>query len=205
LYGLTGFGVRDADVLVPTGFQPFKLKYKGDDRADAMSYAMTSLTKQLERETDAAIRALHRRGYERMSGFGDWLPASGDAYAVCSRENAPAVERAPEVTIAGVKVIGDPCAPADKFYIVANGTVKGYPVPKAPPDPLDALIDGVALRRLLEMDERKRREHIVGAIITPAQRAALSVHWSAQLRAKVAASAEADRRAAVSVYVEVDE
>lgn len=42
-----------------------------------------------------------------------------------------------------------------------------------------------------------------GGELTPAQRAAISAHWSAQLRAKIAASAERER-CRVVVDVEVD-
>jgi hypothetical protein len=64
----------------------------------------------------------------------------------------------------------------------------------APVDLLDVKYDGVTLRRLLELDEADRREVIVRrvgleAMCTPAQRAAVSAHWSAELRAKVAAAA----------------
>jgi len=78
-----------------------------------------------------------------------------------------------------------------------------------PADPLDAMIDGQKLRCLLSIDERSRRETntaagVVVSIFTPAQRAAVSAHWSAQLRAKVAAS-EAERRArAPSVMMSID-
>lgn len=60
-------------------------------------------------------------------------------------------------------------------------------------DPLDVEIDGVALRRLLEMDENRRTERIVGVILSPAQRAAVSAHWSAELSSKVAASKITER------------
>lgn len=68
-------------------------------------------------------------------------------------------------------------------------------------DPLDVKHDGVTLRVLLVCDESNRREFGVAtsfgpipvrASLTPAQRAAISAHWSAELRAKVAASAERD-------------
>jgi hypothetical protein len=69
---------------------------------------------------------------------------------------------------------------------------------------LDDKIDGVPLRELIKRDElRRRREHRGHAGDTPAQRAAISAHWSAQLRAKVAASAERER-CRVVVDVEVD-
>lgn len=72
------------------------------------------------------------------------------------------------------------------------------PAPTAPVlvDPLDVEYDGVRLRRLLEGDEFNRREtsvHWRAKTMTPAQRAAVSAHWSAALRAKIAAGAEAER------------
>lgn len=69
-------------------------------------------------------------------------------------------------------------------------------------DPLDVTYDGVLLRRLIKMDEDRQRENIVGAIISPAQRAAISAYWSAQLRAKVESKRKDDEAASVSVYVE---
>ncbi len=61
-------------------------------------------------------------------------------------------------------------------------------------DPLDVEYDGVTLRRLLEMDENRRTERIPGVILSPGQRAAISAHWSAELRAKIATSKAAERR-----------
>jgi hypothetical protein len=81
----------------------------------------------------------------------------------------------------------------DEHYLGAKYYALMPSDPPAPSvDPLDVKIDGVTLRRLLEMDENHRREHIVGAIIGPAQRDAISAYWSAQLRAKVAATKKAD-------------
>lgn len=62
-----------------------------------------------------------------------------------------------------------------------------------PVDPLDVAYDGVKLRELLEIDARRRDERNPYRTLTPAQRAAVSVHWSAELHAKVAASAAADK------------
>ncbi len=64
-----------------------------------------------------------------------------------------------------------------------------------PVDPLDVKYDGWTLRGLLSIDSMARRENVVAqctrSCFTPAQRAAVSAHWSAELRAKVAASAAA--------------
>lgn len=56
-------------------------------------------------------------------------------------------------------------------------------------DPLDAVVDGVTLRDLLDRDRARRQEDSATAWRshvrpTPAQRAAVSAHWSAELRAK---------------------
>jgi hypothetical protein len=64
-----------------------------------------------------------------------------------------------------------------------------------PIDPLDVEYDGVKLRHLLSDDEVYRRDHIplpYRVVRTATQRAAVSAHWSAQLRAKIAASAAAE-------------
>lgn len=78
-----------------------------------------------------------------------------------------------------------------------------------PVDPLDVEHAGVKLRTLLEVDERARRGeipagHLRHNHLTPAQRAAVSAHWSAELRAKVAASKADDEACALSVYCQGD-
>lgn len=67
-------------------------------------------------------------------------------------------------------------------------------------DPLDVEYDHVKLRTLLAIDESRRTEvQFVYAYrpFTAAQRAAVSAHWSAELRAKVRASAAAEQRRVV--------
>lgn len=72
------------------------------------------------------------------------------------------------------------------------------------PDPLDQVIDGEMLRDLVARDETNQR-HDLPRYWTPAQRAAVSAHWSAQLRAKVEAKRKDDEAAATSVrYCEVE-
>lgn len=66
-----------------------------------------------------------------------------------------------------------------------------------PLDPLDTKYDGVTLRTLIDGDAFNRQEQ-GGAMwrakpMTPVQRAAVSAHWSAELRAKLAASKERER------------
>jgi hypothetical protein len=76
---------------------------------------------------------------------------------------------------------------------------------RKPLNPLDVKYDDVPLCVLLERDRFNRREHASRDpdrearpfVITPAQRAAVSAHWSAELRAKVAASRERERRQVV--------
>lgn len=72
-----------------------------------------------------------------------------------------------------------------------------------PIDPLDVEYDGEKLRVLLKCDEMYRRADLPSKEwMTPVQRAAVSAHWSAELRAKVAAAREQDER---RVLVEVQE
>lgn len=62
-------------------------------------------------------------------------------------------------------------------------------------DPLDEEIDGWKLRDLIDWERELQRGELATMVSpTPLQRAAVSAWWSAQLRAKVAAS-EAERRA----------
>lgn len=74
------------------------------------------------------------------------------------------------------------------------------------PDPLDTKYDGVTLRVLLVAEGLQRHDQgdrvpLSRQPLTPIQRAAVSAHWSAQLRAKVEASKE---RARMTVMVDVD-
>ncbi len=91
-------------------------------------------------------------------------------------------------------------------YIHAPATPQAESVAK-PVDPLDEVIDGVALRELVERDS-ERRCHDVPAWIPPAftsaQRAAISAHWSAELRARSAEAKEQSRRDTRVTYNEVD-
>lgn len=79
-----------------------------------------------------------------------------------------------------------------------------------PVDPLDVMYDGVTLRVLLERDRQRRTEDPATAWKShvrpsPAQRAAVSTHWSAELRAKVEASAKADAARRPSVVIDLDD
>lgn len=74
----------------------------------------------------------------------------------------------------------------------------------SPPDPMDEVIDGLTLRQILVCRELADQEGLLSNL-TPAQRAAVSAHWSAQLRAKVEASRKADGEREASVrYCEED-
>lgn len=62
-----------------------------------------------------------------------------------------------------------------------------------PMDPLDVKYDGLSLRLLLDSEQTRLRTERRCKPLSPAQRAAVSAHWSAELRAKVAAAKERDR------------
>lgn len=85
------------------------------------------------------------------------------------------------------------------FGLLGCGVVvRRIPRPNPNPDPLDVKYDGVTLRALLEMDERRRREVVwIDIVVTPAQRAAVSAHWSAELRARAAAAKAKERERVV--------
>lgn len=94
--------------------------------------------------------------------------------------------------IGGIKIKSDPSIPV--------GVIR-WEI-----DPLDVKYDGVPLGRLLERDRCKRQEDestpwrsFVNP--TPAQRDAISAHWSAELRAKIAASKERDKH---QVMMQID-
>jgi hypothetical protein len=69
------------------------------------------------------------------------------------------------------------------------------------PDPLDSVVDGETLRDLLSWHEKYRRTEQHIGVFSRIQREAISAHWSAELRAKVAAS-EQKRRNQVLVDLE---
>jgi hypothetical protein len=59
---------------------------------------------------------------------------------------------------------------------------------------LDVEYDGMTLRDLLAIDRLVRMETVRGMHpFTPSQRAAISAHWSAELRAKITAGKQAER------------
>lgn len=105
----------------------------------------------------------------------------------------------------------DPIEMRMRSYMNIGPTIRGtFYVPPDPVDPLDVKYDGATLRTLLEYDEGRRREthpnHVAAAARrTPAQRAAVSAYWSAQLRAKVAASAAADKAREPSIVVDIED
>lgn len=95
-------------------------------------------------------------------------------------------------------------------YIGIGPTIQGtFYIPPDPVDPLDVKHDGVTLRELLRVNERECRDGKLDGgpmlPLTPVQRAAVSAHWSAELRAKIAASEAADAARRPSAVVEVDD
>jgi len=81
-------------------------------------------------------------------------------------------------------------------------------VKRPPVDPLYVEYDGIPLGTLLHIDidgrQDMRTAKAWGHTWTPAQRAAVSTHWSAQLRAKVAASDAGRKSREVSVLCQGD-
>lgn len=77
------------------------------------------------------------------------------------------------------------------------------PPTQTPTDPLDVEYDGWKLRDLLEAEEHSRHEGKTDKVgwamaggwrcATPGQRAAVSAHWSASLRARISAAKERER------------
>lgn len=133
----------------------------------------------------------------------DWVKQINEAMAILDKHQHDLSQRFWGYTTTGT-VVDENC-PKDRAYVIQTsfcpitlvseqGTLSATPaVP--PADPLDVVIDGKPLRVLLDIDELLRTEES-GAKphwLTPAQRAAVSAHWSAQLRAKVEASREAER------------
>jgi len=115
----------------------------------------------------------------------------------------------PRVSIVG-PLLGEPSSAADmancSSLVEASKAVRAELAKDRPADPLDVEYDGVKLRTLIEKDRENRQDEARPGLglglsgrnnwfwsWTPAQRAAVSAHWSAQLRAKVAAAKKADR------------
>lgn len=128
-----------------------------------------------------------------------------------------AVERAPlaEMPVRCGRCHNDPCTcpppQTDKTWLpTTTGTststttiIRYVRATKASSsaDPLDVWYDGVPLRTLLEDDKLRRLDNAAAMARcrcnTSAQRAAVSAHWSADLRAKVTASRSAERNQVV--------
>jgi hypothetical protein len=104
-------------------------------------------------------------------------------------------DRDGDLYFGGIKITADPTLMPHEIRMV-----------QAPPiDPLDVEYDGVKLRDLLDIDARRRDERNPFRKLSLAQRAAVSAHWSAELRAKVAAGAAADKARETSVVVDLEE
>ena len=90
---------------------------------------------------------------------------------------------------------------------VEQGVGRFIEEPPAPVDPLDVKHDGWTLRQLIEHNHKRRMEEFaLGHHYTPGQKAALSAHWSAQLRAKVQATKAADaERERLRVVVDMED
>jgi hypothetical protein len=126
-----------------------------------------------------------------------------------SAEMDRAIERQLKWLVSPIAFVGvDFAAPSDdRVDALAYMRAAMLPAPRCacgedhPPstpvvaDPLDAVVQPgkATLRSLLAADEAMRREGAVAFPFSPEQRAAVSAHWSAELRRKVAASAERDR------------
>lgn len=115
------------------------------------------------------------------------------------------------ITMGGQKtnVVADPDCPVDAPYLTKDLKLAN-PVwiaqqQQAPTDPLDVEYDGVTLRLLLEQEEMRQlteRPRSQFEPFTLAQRAAISAHWSAELRARVDAAKQKEREQVVSEYEE---
>lgn len=94
----------------------------------------------------------------------------------------------------------------DRVDVGAKGGSLAFIDRPAPIDPLDVEYEGLTLRELLVIDEVNHMEWTTKpGRLTPAQRAAVSAHWSAELRAKVAASTAADKARETSVVVDMED
>jgi hypothetical protein len=136
---------------------------------------------------------------ERYRGpFGAWTP--GQWWRIEDRVTGPAW-----------------CTAAMPPPYTADGILAGASLNLPPPlppmpcvrqslDPLDAKYDDVTLRTLLARDFNNQRDALgvsnLGGVLTPSQRAAVSAHWSAELRARVATAKERERN--VVTYCDVD-
>ncbi len=110
---------------------------------------------------------------------------------------------------------GAPARDLQRFPVCPSGAhrIMGRPddchCGKTPADPLDIEYDGVTLRTLLVRDANGRREVLgspaIGGKFTTAQRAGVSAHWSARLRARVAESEAADKAREVRVVLDCAE
>jgi hypothetical protein len=112
------------------------------------------------------------------------------------------------VEVSGVKINGCSCV-GDEWGVSLKGATD-LSHPQWPIDPLDVEYDGWKLRDLLEVSAAIAQErpvddkfpHPLPIPMTACQRAAVSAHWSTELRKRVDAAKDRDRR---TVMLEVDE
>lgn len=176
----------------PIEFRQFELK----------SVYELPLIAQLRKDMDARVESEMEALARRM-----WSAPQLDSVAVKP-------DRVTRVMIGGteIHVVADDSVPPGEMRVRYM----------RPIDPLDAEYDGVKLRQLISVDEKRRRGEHGGQLrkredsvdhvyathypddyeFTPTQRAAISAHWSAQLRTKVAAAKQAEREQVVSDYDE---
>ena len=143
----------------------------------------------------------------KLGGLEAWLPTSKPLYKF-AEPGAGSADFASMLNEAQRRMLEQQQAMAMKHLaamLPRDVAVKS--VPPKPVDPLDVEYDGITLRVLLERDRQRRTEDPDSAWRShvrpsPAQRAAVSAHWSAELRAKVKASAERERN---TVVVDLEE
>ena len=173
---------------------PYRVKYEPvtiDKAALDAAAKAPSFVDLVQRETDRALEAMY---------------AERDAMLKNAYESQGLTIKKLTVTAAGrMAVIYDLAKRGEITQEQARLLLESPAVGPPAPDPLDVKYDGVTLRVLLERDKFNRCEHArmdpVGEAtpfaITSAQRAAVSAHWSAELRARVETSKERDRQRVV--------
>lgn len=174
-----------------------------DQEKKECSDCLLELVKHNARHATLYIRSSHYYAWSAQVEYRECAKAA-EYYAKLTATCTVLRQRAAAAAAAAVPA-GEYSAPGEPLRVKMSVQAA------SPPDPLDQVIDEVKLRNLVEWNEGHQREQTIHhrrlttAVLTPAQRAAVSAHWSAQLRAKVEASRAAAAESEPSVrYCEVE-
>lgn len=163
---------------------------------DDLTFEMNEAMREMNFERANQARAmLQEAQLPKVTGLEAWLPITTTTVPRLTQNDDGSL------WYGGIRITDATTVtiPSGTFTLYASPDLKRdecyvFQQPK-PIDPLDVEYDGVKLRVLLLAAQGAAREQVtpLARSFTPAQRAAVSTHWSAELRAKVDAAKQQDR------------